>query len=102
MSKNLKKTQTKTKKQPKVDWFVLRGFNVDNNDETGFLALDKSENAKNTYKIVDSQKDAMKFPSMNIYNKEGFGTPKQWLEFFKGEYELENWKFRLMKIKKMS
>lgn len=48
---------------------------------------------------MDSHDEAMKFPSQNIYGVKGFGTPKQWLEFFKAESELEDWKFHLMKIR---
>ena len=71
---------------------------IDNTDETGFLSIDKSKTSSSTYKIVDDIQDAMKFPSKNFYSTKGFGTPKQWLEFFKGEPELEDWKFHLVKV----
>lgn len=80
-----------------MQWFVLRGFNRYDKSETGFLAIDKSRASKNVYKIVEDREDAMKFPSTNVYGTDSFGTPKQWLEFFKGEEELSSWKFHLLK-----
>ena len=77
----------------------MRGFRRDNKDEVGFLSIDKSSR-RGVYKVVEDVDDAMRFPSFNIYNIEGFGTPKQWLEFFKGESELSDWKFHLVKVKK--
>lgn len=78
----------------------MRGFCKDDKTQTGFLGLDNQLAGKrrgSVYKIVDDLEDALKFPSENVYGKEGFGTPKQWLEFFKGEDELSSWKFHLMK-----
>ena len=80
-----------------MKWYVLRGFKKDSKAETGFLGINKMGNT--TYSIVESQDDAMKFPSENVYNVKGFGTPKQWFEFFKGEPELAEWKFHLLKVK---
>ena len=102
-----KKTQKTTSKKtvkskaPTTDvkWYVLRGFKIENKDETGFLSINAPEKSKDIYKIVDSQDEAMKFPSENVYGTKGFGTPKQWFEFFKGEPELEDWKFHLMKVR---
>lgn len=102
-----KKTQKTTSKKTvksktsitDVKWYVLRGFKLENKDETGFLGINAPKKSKNAYKIVDSHDEAMKFPSQNIYGVKGFGTPKQWLEFFKAESELEDWKFHLMKIR---
>ena len=88
-----------TKTAPAIDWFVMHGFKKDDKDTTGFLSIDKS-NLKEIYKIVDDVDDAMRFPSANVYNTKGFGTPKQWLEFFKGEEALSEWKFHLVKVKK--
>ena len=103
--KTTKKTKTrktlaasKAQKQPKVKWYVLRGYNIDNKDDTGFLSIDKTGKPHQIYKIVESQEDAIKFPSENVYGTKGFGTPKQWFEFFKGEPELEDWKFHLVKV----
>ena len=78
---------------------MLYGFRLDNKDETGYLSINKSTNTKNVYNIVEDVEDAMKFPSENVYNLSGFGTPKQWSTFFKGESELEDWKFHLVKVK---
>lgn len=41
----------------------------------------------------------MKFPDKNIDNKNGFGTPEQWLEFFNTEPLLSDWKFHLIGVK---
>ena len=91
----------KTKTQnSKTDWFVFRGFKKDNKDETGFLAIEPNPSRKkDLYKIVDSIEEAMKFPSDNVYGTKGFGTPQQWLSFFKGEDDLSEWKFHLLKVK---
>ena len=82
----------------RVKWFALMGYNKDNEDETGMLGLDF--NAKKLYKIVHDVQEALKFPSMNIDNVKGFGTPEQWLDFFNHEPDLERWKFHLIKIMK--
>ena len=74
------------------------GFNKNNEDETGMLGFDIE--SKNPYKIVHSIKDAMKFPSKNESNREGFGTPEQWLKFFNSEPLLKDWKFHLISVKK--
>jgi len=79
-----------------VKWFALMGYNKDNEDETGMLAFDNE--SKKPYKIVNDVKEALKFPSKNINNIEGFGTPEQWLDFFNKEPELENWRFHLIKV----
>lgn len=75
----------------------MYGYNTSNKDETGFLGISKV--GKPHYKIVEMHKDAIKFPSENVYGIKGFGTPKQWFDFFKGETELEDWKFHLMKVR---
>lgn len=101
MKKDLKEkktVKTATNNCHDVKWFVLRGFKINNKDETGFLAINKSSTSKDVYCIVDSIEDAMKFPTKNVYNIKGFGTPKQWFEFFKGESALYDWKFHLMKV----
>ena len=74
----------------------MRGFNVNDEDDNGFLGMSED---KKDYKIVKDQSQALKFPSANVYNVDGFGTPQEWLEFFKGEHELSSWKFHLLKIK---
>lgn len=84
-----------------MKWFVLRGFKIDDKDTTGFLGINKNyakTSKDSVYKIVDDKEDALKFPSENVYKTKGFGTPKQWLEFFKGEDDLKEWKFHLMKV----
>lgn len=92
MSQSLQKSQALD-----AQWYAMFGFNIDNKDETGFLSMSKSREDRALYEIVDSIDEAMKFPSINIYSQKGFGTPKQWLEFFKGEPELVDWKFHLVK-----
>ena len=85
---------------PKLEWFVLRGFKKDDKEVTGFLSINQKKSKKDdVYKVVEDVEDAMKFPSENVYRTKGFGTPKQWLEFFKGEDELSEWKFHLLKVK---
>ena len=95
------RNNVETKTTPKVDWYVLMGFNKENDSETGFLAMNmgRTDYRQKAYKIVHDTRKALKFPSENIYGVNGFGTPKQWLEFFKGEDELSTWKFHLSKIK---
>ncbi len=90
------------KTAPAVDWFVLRCSRRDDKTVNGFLAIDKDfrSSSKQVYSIVEDSSNAMRFPSTNVYNTDGFGTPKQWLEFFKGENELSDWKFHLVKIGK--
>ena len=86
------------KKSSKIDWFMLMGYNKENKDETGFLAID-NQSKKNAYKCTKDHLEALKFPSKNVYNVDSFGTPKQWLEFFKGEDELSGWEFHLVKTR---
>lgn len=78
---------------------MLMGYNKENQNETGFLAMDKASTGKNIYIKTKDRNEALKFPSENVYHVDSFGTPKQWLEFFKGEDELSNWEFHLVKTK---
>lgn len=84
-------------------WYVFRGFNKDDKDDVGFLSL-KPYNVKHElsrcYYIVEDLDDASRFPSKNIKNIEGFGTPQQWRKFFEDEPELRRWKFHLVKVAK--
>ena len=91
MSQSLQKSQALD-----AQWYAMFGFNIGNKDEVGFLSMSK-DSRRHMYKIVDDAVDAMKFPSENVLSVSGFGTPKQWLEFFKGEPELVDWKFHLVK-----
>ena len=93
------KKKTQKENQKKIDWFMLMGYNKENQDETGFLAIDPASTGKHVYKKTKDRNEALKFPSENVYNVDSFGTPKQWLEFFKGEDELSNWEFHLVKTK---
>ena len=93
------KTSTRSKSSKDLSWFLLMGFNKDNEDETGFLALDKDPESKKFYAVTKDKKLALKFPSKNVNNVEGFGTPTQWLNFFKNEPELSSWKFHIVKMK---
>ena len=74
------------------------GYNKNDVDDTGMLALDEDPHAKSSYKIVHAVKDALLFPSRNIYELKDFGTPKQWLSFFNGEPLLKDWKFKLISV----
>ena len=91
-----KKNDNNLPLKQKVKWYALVGYNVDDDTQSGFLAIDKTRK-NGCYHVVKDRSQALKFPSENIYNVEGFGTPKQWLEFFKGEDELSNWEFHLAK-----
>ena len=93
------KKKTQKAKQKKIDWFMLMGYNKENQDETGFLAMDKASTGKSIYIKTKDRNETLKFPSENVYHVDSFGTPKQWLEFFKGEDELSNWEFHLVKTK---
>ena len=95
----MKKSKSQAKKALKLEWFVMRGHKVDAKDEVGFLSISKDD-PKNVYKIVEDVDDASFFPSTNVYKTKGFGTPQQWLKFFKGEDSLSAWKFHLVKIEK--
>ena len=91
------KTTHPQNKNNTTKWFVLMGYNKNNEDNTGFLSFNIDE--KVPYKIVDNVNDAMKFPEKNVTSKKGFGTPVQWLKFFNSEPLLNEWKFHLMQIK---
>lgn len=93
--------KTDKKKQPKsrskLAWYVMVGFNKENPDKVGCLAIDVSPGSKSTYKIVGLS-EAKKFPSKNVNHVKGFGTPEQWLELFNSDPELEEWRFHLSKV----
>ena len=102
----LQKVNTKvnaSKLNNDVIQYVFRGFNKNDKDDVGFLSL-KQYNVKHElskcYYIVEDIDDASRFPSKNIKNIEGFGTPQQWLKFFEDEPELHQWKFHLLKVAK--
>lgn len=92
-------SQNQSKVEHKVDWFVLMGYKKDDKDKTGFLAIDQEKLGKNAYVCTKDKKKALKFPSENVYNVDSFGTPKQWLDFFKEENELSDWEFHLSKVR---
>lgn len=73
-----------------------------NKDVTGFLAISNAQSLgikTGAYSMIHDIDKALKFPSLNVYAVDGFGTPEQWKTFFEGEDELSAWKFKLMKIK---
>ena len=78
---------------------MLVGYNKEDKNKTGFLAINEKSTGKNIYKCTKNYIEALKFPSKNIYNVDSFGTPKQWLEFFTKEDELSGWEFHLVKTK---
>lgn len=57
-----------------VVWFVMRGFNLDDKTNTGFLSLN-TKPSHDVYDIVEDLSEALKFPSKNVYGIDGFGTP---------------------------
>ena len=52
-NKKLRKSP-KTMTMPKTDWYVLMGFNKENEDDVGFLAMNdaRTDYRQNAYKIV--------------------------------------------------
>lgn len=83
----------KTRKSKNVDYYVLFGFNKSYKDETGYF------DCKN--KITTELSCAKIFPSSNVLNIKGFGTPEKWVEFINSDSHLNNgFKFHLVKIHK--
>lgn len=95
--KKTKYTPVKAKNKPGLGWYVMYGYNKDNQDQVGYLSF--SSQAGNTYEIVPDLAQAKRFPSKDKKNKD-FGTPKQWLDFFDNDPELDDWSFHLVKVKK--
>lgn len=93
-------SESKSRKRRK--WCVLFGFKVDDPDEVGFLSFrDQRDLALNPrasiYRIVPEVEDAKHFPCENYLLASGFAPPEKWLEFFKQEDELKDWRFHLVK-----
>lgn len=82
-----------------INEFVLLGYNTDDVEKTGFLALNKKQKVftGNLYTITSDIEEALRFPAENLNGSEDFGTPKQWLDFFNSENSLKKWKFHLLK-----
>lgn len=64
---------------------VLYGFNIDDKDDTGYLAL-----GDNGPRVTKNWLDAARF---SLSAEPGKGTPRDWCEFFKGEAALSRWRF---------
>jgi len=78
---------------------VLYGFNKNNIDNVGFLALnDRRGPMQSSYKITHDINEALKFPKENIDGNPQFGTPAQWYQFFLKEPSLKNWQFHFVKL----
>ena len=95
--KKTKYTPVKAKNKPGLGWYVMYGYNKDNQDQVGYLSF--SSQAGHTYNIVPDLAQAKRFPSKDKKNKD-FGTPEQWLDFFDNDPELDDWSFHLVKVKK--
>ena len=85
----------------KIKWCVLYGFNINDKTEVGYLALrDQDELKRNprlgVYEVVEDESKAKRFPKENYDSQPGFAPPEKWLEFFKGEDELKDWRFHLV------
>lgn len=87
-------------KEDACKWYALMGYNVDDQDDTGLLALDRSLSAHSSYKITHDIADALKFPAKNINKISSFGDPDQWLDFFSKDPELSSWRFHLIGVRK--
>lgn len=93
---------SESKSQKRRKWCVLFGFKVDDPDEVGFLSLrDQRDLALNPsagiYRIVPEVEGAKHFPCENYLSASSFAPPEKWLEFFKQEDELKDWRFHLVK-----
>lgn len=82
-------------------WCALYGFNINNKDKTGYLGFrDERELRANPrlglYKIVKCAEEAAHFPCENYLSNPDFAPPEKWLEFFKKERELSQWRFHLV------
>lgn len=91
-----------SKSRKRRKWCVLFGFKIDDPDEVGFLSFrDQRDLASNSrgglYKIVSEVEDAKHFPCENYLSASSFAPPEKWLEFFKQEDELRDWRFHLVK-----
>jgi len=85
----------------KIKWCVLYGFNINDKDDVGYLALRSQDDLKQNprlgvYEVVKDEAMARKFPMENYDNLPGFAPPEKWLEFFKEEDELSDWRFHLV------
>lgn len=72
----------KAKPVEEVKWYVLFGFNKNDDTKTGYF--------KAPSEIVDDINKASSFPTQNVLSVEGFGTPHQWLDFVNEDNGLNN------------
>lgn len=65
--------------------YVMYGFCKSDKDNVGYLARIPTH-ADDEF-LTDDIHLAKRFPSKNLKNQSGFGTPKQWLDFINAELE---------------
>ena len=75
-------------------WYVLYGFNKNEENQTGYLSF--KETPKFKYEVVDDVDLARYFPAENYDKASDFASPDKWLKFFNKERELVDWKFHLI------
>ena len=77
--------------QPKLKWYVMFGFDKDDIDHVAYW---KAPNG-----ITEFQNEATIFPSQNVDNQKGFGTPSQWLKLVNEDEDLnKNFQFHLVSV----
>lgn len=79
--------------------YVMFGFNMNDDSQTGYVGFDMDPNAKKLCIVVDDLASARRFPEENTNKNPDFGTPEQWLDFFNHDPSYEDWKFHLVKVK---
>ena len=78
----------------KKRWYVLYGFNKNEESKTGYLSFRQKPSFK--YEVVDDIKLAKRFPADNYDKLDDFAPPEKWMKFFNQEHELSDWKFHLV------
>lgn len=93
VSRKDKKTVSEVLKEKKL-WYVLYGFNKNEESKTGYLSFRQKPSFK--YEVVDDVKLAKYFPAENYDELDDFASPEKWMKFFNREHELSDWKFHLI------
>ena len=84
-----KRSQRKSSQQ--VKWYVLFGFAKHDIEDVGYW--------KAPGEIVFDQEEATVFPSHNVNNSEGFGTPEKWRDFINDDKVMSHgYKFHLVAV----
>jgi len=93
-SKKKSTASTSGSRKSKKRWYVLYGFNKNEESQTGYLSFKEAPSFK--YEIVDDADLARYFPAENYDKASDFASPDKWLKFFNKEHELSDWKFHLI------